>query len=247
MTRLADDHLYDLVETERNRVATIPAEALDRPVPHLDGWTVHTVIGHTAWVCRFVARSLEATPDDPPNRAAVGEPPVGPAVLDWYREGADAVAKALAGTDLEAPRPTFTGAQPGRWWLRRLAHELAIHRWDADLAATGAPVAVEAAQALDAIDEVLEVFVPHRMQFDTLDAAGSTIHLHTTDVDDGEWLLAVGAESLEWERTHAKGNVAARGSASDLLLLLWSRVDPSAVEVFGDAELLRRWQTASAF
>ena len=34
---------------------------------------------------------------------------------------------------------------------------------------------------------------------------------------------------------HAKGDVAARGSASDLLLFLWGRVPADALEVFGDA------------
>ena len=43
-------------------------------------------------------------------------------------------------------------------------------------------------------------------------------------------------------REHAKGDVAARGTASDLLLFLWGRVPATALEVFGDAELLDRFQ-----
>ena len=43
-------------------------------------------------------------------------------------------------------------------------------------------------------------------------------------------------------REHAKGDVAARGPASDLLLLVWGRDRPDAVDVFGDAALLDRWQ-----
>ena len=48
-------------------------------------------------------------------------------------------------------------------------------------------------------------------------ADGATIHLHCTDVD-GEWLLTGTAEGARVTREHAKGDVAARGSASDLLL-----------------------------
>jgi hypothetical protein len=44
-------------------------------------------------------------------------------------------------------------------------------------------------------------------------------------------------------REHAKGDVAARGSASDLLLFLWGRVSAERLEVFGDAELLARFRT----
>ncbi len=40
---------------------------------------------------------------------------------------------------------------------------------------------------------------------------------------------------------HAKGDVAARGTASELLLFLWRRVPASELEVFGDAELLERF------
>ena len=39
---------------------------------------------------------------------------------------------------------------------------------------------------------------------------------------------------------HAKGDVAARGTASDLALLVWGRRRPS-VEVFGDEAALDAW------
>ena len=41
--------------------------------------------------------------------------------------------------------------------------------------------------------------------------------------------------------------MAARGTASDLLLLVWGRVTPDAVDVFGDAALLARWQDRARF
>ena len=43
---------------------------------------------------------------------------------------------------------------------------------------------------------------------------------------------------------HAKGDVAARGTASDLLLFLWGRVPADTLEVFGDADLLARFRQA---
>jgi hypothetical protein len=45
-------------------------------------------------------------------------------------------------------------------------------------------------------------------------------------------------------REHAKGDVAARGTASDLLLFLWGRVPADSLEVFGDADLLARFSQA---
>ena len=94
---------------------------------------------------------------------------------------------------------------------------------------------------------MLQVFVPHRMQFPVLAGNGETVHLHATDIEGGEWMLTYHPKSVEWERGHAKGDVAARGTMSDLLLLVWGRIPPSRLEVFGDATLIDRWQAAATF
>ena len=76
--------------------------------------------------------------------------------------------------------------------------------------------------------------------------AGETIHLHCTD-GDGEWLVRLGADGVAVTNEHAKGDVAARGTASDLMLLVWGRIPPERVDVFGDAALLTRWQELTKF
>jgi predicted lipid carrier protein YhbT len=67
-----------------------------------------------------------------------------------------------------------------------------------------------------------------------------TVHLHCTDVD-GEWLFTRRDGEITVTAEHAKGDVAARGRASDLLLFLWGRVPATELEVFGDAALLERF------
>lgn len=238
--------LPHLLRTEGARLGEVPVDRLELAVPHLEGWRVRDVIGHLGWIAGFAMRSLEAAPDAAPGRADVPEPPPGPEVLDWFHEAFAALLIVLDTTDLDALRPTWTGPQPAGWWLRRVANETAIHRWDAE-SAWSSPTPIEARQARDAVDEVLEVFAPNRVQFDILDAAGATLHLHATDIDDGEWLIEVGSDGLTWREGHAKGDVAARGPVSDLLLMLWGRIPPSRLEVFGDARLLDRWQTAATF
>lgn len=246
MTRLAPDDYRRLMAEEIDRLAAIGPESLTVDIDHIDGWTVQSLIGHTGWVLRYVALCLDAPGDDPPPRSSVGEPPVGPEVIEWFGEAATAITRSLAEADLEAIRPTFTGPQPASWWLRRVTQELAMHRWDAQ-SAVGTPDPIDAALALDGVDEVLEVFAPHRMQFDVLAGSGETIHLHATDVEGGEWLLELTADEVRWELRHAKGDVAARAPASDLLLLLWGRIGPDHMETFGDATLLDRWQQAATF
>lgn len=246
MTNLTPSDYQYLLRVEAARLSEIGVDHLELDLPHIDGWTVRSVIGHTGWIFRFAQLSLQADPKNPPSRSSVPEPPPGDEVIDWFTAGATDLQAALASTDLGALRPTFTGPQPAAWWLRRLSHEISVHRWDAE-SAFASPEPIDARQAVDGIDEVLEVFTPKRMQFATLAGKGETVHLHGTDVDDGEWFMTYGADAVEWNHSHAKGDVAARGTVSDLLLLLWSRIPASRLEIFGDSSLLDRWQDAATF
>ncbi|MEZ5376686.1 MAG: maleylpyruvate isomerase family mycothiol-dependent enzyme [Acidimicrobiales bacterium] len=246
MPQLSSTEYRQFLSEETTRLRAISPDHLDIDLPHIEGWTVGTVIGHTGWVFRYVTLALAATPDQPPRRADVPEPPLGEAVLDWFADGADALMAAFDAVDLERIVPTFTGPQPARWWLRRLAHETAMHRWDAE-SAIRSPQPIDPALARDGVDEVFETFAPTRLSFDALAGTGEVIHLHATDIDDGEWLVTLGPTEITWTTGHAKGDVAARGPVSDLLLALWSRLPPSRLELFGDASLLDRWQAATTF
>ena len=115
-----------------------------------------------------------------------------------------------------------------------------MHRVDAQSAA-GEVAPIDPAFASDGIDEYLAVFAPRFGK--GLADLGGTVHLHCTDVE-GEWLITPADDGIVVTREHAKGDVAARGRAEDLLLLLWGRRDASAVEVFGDADLLDRFVRA---
>jgi hypothetical protein len=61
------------------------------------------------------------------------------------------------------------------------------------------------------------------------------VHLHATDVA-GEWFIEPNGRV---DRGHARGDVALRGTASDLLLALYNRVDIDDLDVIGDGELAR--------
>jgi hypothetical protein len=69
------------------------------------------------------------------------------------------------------------------------------------------------------------------------------VHLHRTD-GDGEWLVTIDAAPAI-EHGHAKGDLAVRGPAVELLLWALGRGtgDQPAVEVFGDAGLSDAWRT----
>jgi predicted lipid carrier protein YhbT len=123
-----------------------------------------------------------------------------------------------------------------------MAHENAVHRWDAENA-VGEPQPIDAELAHDGVDEILDVAWRHQMRGPVTDFPTSTLHLHRTD-GDGEWLLSAQDDCLVVSHEHAKGDAAARGSASDLALLVWGRRQPT-LEVFGDEAVLDAWLALS--
>jgi uncharacterized protein (TIGR03083 family) len=155
----------------------------------------------------------------------------------------DALVTTLARADPALPAWTFSASdRTVAFWVRRRAQETTVHRFDAETAA-GTPTPIDAALAVDGIDEFLTAFLPRFAG--NLDWFDGTVHLHCTDTDtEGEWLVARRDGDLVVTSEHAKGDVAARGSASDLLLFLWGRVPAADLELFGDADLLERFRQA---
>jgi len=232
---LADAHLTSLAG-DREALRAIDPTTLDNPVPGCPDWDVTALLGHLGWVHRFAALCLAADPDDdlplpdahPPNHRAL---------IAWVDDGMGALLAELDPPDLDRPCPSFLGPSTRRWWLRRQAFETAVHRWDAQ-SASGRTASIP--NAADGIDEWLDL-QPARGWVPPTDLTG-TIHLHSTDGNGGagEWFIEL-AGALRWEHAHRKGDVAVRGPASDLYLMLWGRLPASELDVVGDIALLDRF------
>ncbi|HEV2311090.1 MAG TPA: maleylpyruvate isomerase N-terminal domain-containing protein, partial [Acidimicrobiia bacterium] len=162
---------------------------------------------------------------------------------DYATGGAQALSAEL---ERPADEPAWTFAPPPTvgFWQRRQAHETAMHRVDAELA-SGAASPVEGDLAADGVDEWLHLLA-YRPGRPAPAGTGETLHLHCTD-RPGEWMLRLTPGGLEIEPTHAKGDVAARGPASDLLLVLLHRAPPEAVEVLGARPVLDAFLAETAF
>lgn len=156
-------------------------------------------------------------------------------LLGWYRQGLDELITALTEVGPDAPTWTWTGENKVRFWIRRMAQETAVHRWDAQNAVR-APERIEAELASDGVDEFLDAFIPGENI--AWQGRSGTVHLHCTDVD-GEWTMTLEpGEVPTYERGHLKGDAAVRAPAHELLMFVWRRVDPSDVEVLGGHELV---------
>ena len=120
-----------------------------------------------------------------------------------------------------------------------MAHETAVHRWDAQ-AALGRPDPIDAELAADGIAEVVEVLLPLSVPPPSGDPALGTLHLYCTDTT-GEWLLSVQDGRLDVTPGHAKGDAALRGGASELFLACWGRRSDDGPEVLGDGTVAQAW------
>jgi uncharacterized protein (TIGR03083 family) len=214
----------------------------DVHVPTCPGWTVEDLLRHCAGGDQWARTIVETGSRDTASNTLPDDAPTGAALIPYFRAGAHALARTLAATDPGASVWTFSPAdRTTRFWTRRRAHETAVHRYDAQsAAATTAPLDTDL--AVDGVDEFLTVFLP-RLDRAAAALGTGTIHLHCTDTA-GEWLLTGGADGVVVTREHAKGDVAARGTASDLVLFLWGRVPADRLEVFGDADALARFRDA---
>jgi uncharacterized protein (TIGR03083 family) len=162
-------------------------------------------------------------------------------ILEWldqvYRELHEALSAAGV---TEQVWTWFPPDQTAGFVQRRMALETAVHRWDAQQA-HGEPEPIEAELARDGIDEMLDIHLPmHHEWIKPRAGAGERYHFHRTD-GSGEWLVVFDPDGVRVSKEHAKGDIAIRGSASDLLLWLWGRIPAEGLEVLGDASLAGQW------
>lgn len=241
------EHL-DRLRADVDRVLTLPPDQLDARVGACPDWSVAELIDHVSGVFRFATTQLRAEPGaglqpfDPPGDDGTDG-------LDRFAAEARRLLEALENTDPGEHRPNWADAPTAAFWFRRMAHELAVHRWDAQ-AAIGPAEPIEPLQALDGVEELCDVFLPFAGRRG-ITGNGETVHLHATDLDTvetsldltgaGEWTVRFHAAGVDVDRGHAKGDMAVRGSASDLMLFAWNR-RPIVVETFGAPDPVEFWR-----
>jgi uncharacterized protein (TIGR03083 family) len=203
-------------------------------------WWIATIVATRATEpVRFRDTQGRRNPEDPAERP------------DWVREGAVRLVDAVRSTGPETMVWSWAGGSaPVTFWLRRALYEVVVHTADA-AGALGQPVAIEADLGADGIDDWLEI-VPYVLQGTSALGDGRSMHLHATDGGlgpAGEWLVRGTADGLEWEHGHAKGDVAVRGDAGSLFLLLNRRLpaDDPRFEIHGDRPVLDHWLATTAF
>lgn len=245
MSRLhgTKDFWIGALRTEGPAFAAAVAEAPpETPVLSCPGWTVSDLAYHLTGVYVWARTVVTAGTTTRPVREDP-TPPAGLTPAQWYRQEYDQLMALFDGLDPEAPAWNFA-PQPKKagFWPRRMAHETAVHRWDAQLAiAAGEPI--EAKLAADGVSEVLDTWLPAGRRISPGQWHG-VVQLTATDAAQ-EWYLRLRGEGvalldtatiLDHDDHRARAQVA--GTASDLLLALMGRVSFDTLGVAGDRRLL---------
>lgn len=229
----------DAITREASAMAAAVDAARHRPVAACPGWDVADLavhMGHVYRWCEEIVRTRATTRPTQRWTCAVDDPGLG----QWLLEGAASVSATLSDTDPDTAVWTMGPPPTARFWSRRQAVESLVHRWDMETAAGGTPQ-MDAELATEGVGEMLEMFLPRVRRRSGVVGSGETIHLHRTD-GPGEWFVRFAPEEVEVTAEHAKADVALRGPAADLLLVLWRRLPPDTVQLFGDRAVIDRWE-----
>ncbi|WP_292606982.1 maleylpyruvate isomerase family mycothiol-dependent enzyme [Nocardioides sp. REDSEA-S30_B4] len=220
-----------LLTAATGRVARLIDEVdLTASVPACPEWCVADLVEHLGSVHQWARHAvLEGTPE--------GRPEDAPADLSelaaWYAGHAGDLVETLATTDPAAPAWTFgRGVGTAGWWARRQTHEVSIHTYDL-LSAAGREEEWQPDPVLawDGVREVQDTFYLRQVKMARTEPLAGTLVLEATDVPGGADPVRIG---------DGEPHVHLRGTARELLLLLWHRAttdDPAAAP----PERLRRF------
>ncbi|HJQ07086.1 MAG TPA: maleylpyruvate isomerase family mycothiol-dependent enzyme [Nocardioides sp.] len=203
------DWIAELTGLTGSFAAELEHGDLDAPVPTCPAWTLADLGDHVRWVHRWAAHAV--TDGDPKGSTDA----VGPAeVVAAYRAAAGDLV-AVLDTDPAAPAWTFGPDQVVGFWQRRQVHETLIHLYDALLATGRAGLWQPRPElAWDGVDEVATMFYPRQVRLGRTQPLTHRLVLTATDVDRTAELGAGDPVELT-------------GTAADLLLTLWKRIQPA--------------------
>lgn len=194
------DHLALLEDEVTAMVGVLRDADLAAPVAACPGWTVADLVAHLTAIHAWATAAIGSSTPPPYDETPQPDPVAG------YEQAARAMLDRMRATPPDTPSWTFDRHdQTAGFWRRRQLHETAVHRWDV------APYVLSREVAEDGIDEVLDFFLPRQLG------------MGRTTVPDGTLRLI----SLEraWAFGDGRPVQTAQGTASDLLLGLWRRVD----------------------
>jgi uncharacterized protein (TIGR03083 family) len=216
LTRAAVVEHAALVDAVREEGATLVAAlesvpSMDTIVPTCQDWTVSDLAVHVGAFCGFWTHVLCEGTGHP--LTPYPDPPDGADLIPWLRGLHAHLVGELGATPPATEVWTWFAADHTAGFVaRRCAHELAVHRYDAQ-AALGSIQPIRSELAVDGIDEILDALVTTRDR--TGDGSGRTLALRCTDAD-AAWQVTLRENRIDVER-NGDGAEPAPSSSSECL------------------------------
>lgn len=251
----SDDYLTHIRDESRRFRHAIAAATTSAQVPGCPDWTAEDLLWHVAEVQWFWATVIATRPAGPPSQHP-DRPHGRSALLGFFDEANSALVGALTAADPIDEAWSWASDQTVGFTFRRQAHEVLIHRLDAEQT-TGDVTPLPADLAADGVAELMEVmyggeppawasFVPSGLHTAVeLTDTGERIRVatgsfHGTDPTsgksyDGPHLLRVDGGRVD---------VVVRGTAGDIDAWLWRRGTDRRILVDGDERAYTEWWAA---
>jgi uncharacterized protein (TIGR03083 family) len=239
----------EFVASEGDRFATVADKGdLSVDIPPCEGWDMRELVRHVGlihlWAAANVACPSEEWLDvDDMSVLARYWPdlaswPDDADLVRWYRATNENLVRVLESKPPDHQCFTFLPAPtPLTMWSRRQASELAIHRFDAEVA-RGIPSHFEPRFAADMLDELVSGFAPGRRPIPV--ESPKVLDIHAEDVDE-HWYVTLDPEGMDTSRQAREVDLTVSGTASQLYLLMWNRTDGSTVGLTGETGLMEVW------
>lgn len=243
------DHVNAAEREAATIVATLHAGPMDAPVPTCPDWTLQDLTTHLAEFCGWWTGVLcEGTGAAKPDFPQPGPDERRPEwFASWFGEQAALVVEHLRRAEVDTKVWTWDPSNPTAAFVaRRVAHELAIHRFDAQ-AARSTMEPIEPALANDGIEEIFTMIAARRAAGREGGAGmGETLLLRASDTG-GVWTITLTPDGTLVDRQTSTSDLAVRGPVSDLELLLYQRPPLAKMESVGEYTVLEAWRRAFPF
>ncbi|CAB4884782.1 unannotated protein [freshwater metagenome] len=215
----------------------------DAALPPCPEWVMRDLVLHIGEVQRWCGALVRHALMNPAEQTEeyLGALPGDDDLVSWFEDGARALTATLRSADPELRCFTFLedAPAPRLFWARRQAHEVAMHRVDAE-SALGRDTGFTADMAADGIDELLTGFAPRKRTQLRSDVPRRL--LIAPDDTAATWLVTISDQPAVTKRlavrSAADADCTVGGASSDIYEALWNRQGTERLGIAGDAAVL---------
>ncbi len=231
-TQLSPDRYFELIDSDTDRLVTMGERGLRAPVPACEGWDVGEVLWHVASVYEHKVRVMadNAWPDRWPPSWDFGDDEE----IAFLQSAKTRLFEEFARHQISDETQTFGTDTTISFWARRMACEIAIHRYDGEQAHRDTtPIPPDL--ATDGIDEMLHVMLAGPWWEERVSTEHPLDDLVAVEAGGHRWLCDVQRASVTITRdTSAPAAATISGDPEQVFLWMWGRAGDDSVTISGD-------------